>query len=1140
MVRTVSPCVLPEKRMGHMKCLQCETENREEANYCQNCGEMLGKQCQHCGKTSLPAAKYCDTCGKPLSENAESQAINYSQPQTYTPPRGLAEKILNSRTSVEGERKLVSIIFIDVANYTSISEHLDPEEIHQIMDRCFKLIMGEIHRYEGTITQFTGDGVMALFGAPIAHEDHAQRSCYAALAIQRSMKNFSSKIGLDYGIEFTVRTGINSGLVIVGSIGDDLHMDYTALGDTTNLASRMETMAPPGSILVSKETYRLTKDFFYFNDLGAVTVKGKSDLIEAYELISAGGVETRFGAAIARGLTKFVGRERELRSLEKAFEKVQTRSGQVLGVVGEAGVGKSRLVLEFRNLLSAMSHTYLEGRCFHFGSSMAYLPIMDILRSHFKVTEGMQESVIKENIEEVTKNLDARLLHLQSPLHELFSLTVEDESYLKLEPKLKRERIFEAIRDLLLRVSQNEPLVIVIEDLHWIDKTTEEFLSYFIEWLPNASILLILLYRPEYVHAWGSKSYYSRIGLGQLPAIASSEMVKSLLKGADVSPEVRELIIGRAGGNPLFMEELTYALLEGGDIERTNQQYTLSRKVWEIQVPETIQGIIAARMDRLEASHKRTMQMAAVIGREFNYAILEMINVGQFDLKPQLLDLQAGEFIYEKSVFPDVEYTFRHAIVHEVAYNSLLLRRRKEVHEKIGEAIETLYKERQEEFYEMLAYHYMKSENKEKAYYYLKASGLKAARSCSLWEAFQFFRDAIGFLKGQSPTAVNLAEQIGITLHMISPMLSLGFPEDSLYILQNGESLAREVGDINSLTSLCSAIGLYFSIKGDTMRGLQYNEECFRVAEQEQDIDLMAPVAFDLCSNYAARGDFLKIACLAPGIMTLLEESGKEGESFGRGYNLCSAFAAFHGFSTGYLGDFGRGRQIFDKGLTLAEKLGNLYSQGLIEVFYGYSYCQQGDGKRALPHFERAISFMEKGQIFVLLGLAWSGVGWAYYFMEQWEEVLPYLEKGLEIHTNANITYNLSVHHWFLSAVHCDLGNLDIAHAYADEALKLAERNYEIYYVGLAKMTLGRILGKKGLIKEAEDTILKGVDIVDDLKVKPQVGIGNLMLAELYGGTNRFEKAIVSLKKAETIFQETAMDNWLAKTRAALDMFQKS
>lgn len=1123
-----------------MKCVRCDSDNREGAKFCLNCGEALGISCPECGYLSLATAKFCDSCGRPLGKRAESQKVDYGQPVSYM-PKTLADKILTARGSIEGERKLVSVVFIDVANYTSISEKLDPEEIHHIMDQCFKLLMDAIHRYEGTITQFTGDGVMALFGAPIAHEDHGQRAGYAALAIREAMKDFSTKVRTDFGVEFAIRTGINSGLVIVGSIGDDLCMDYTALGDTTNMASRMETMASPGSILVSKDTFKLIREFFQFKPLGKLTVKGKTDPLEAFELLGPGEVETRIGAAAARGLTKFVGRERELRSLSRAFERAKSGSGQVIGVVGEAGLGKSRLVMEFRNLLSGEEHLYLEGGCFHFGSSMAYLPIIDILRSYFGVTEGMREYVIKRNIDDTIRGLDARLLCVQSPLYELLSLTVEDESYVRLEPKFKRERIFEAARDILLRESQNTPLVLVIEDLHWIDKTTEEFLSYFIDWLHSARVLLILLYRPEYDHPWGSKSYYIRIGLGQLPAIASGEMVTSLLEGADVSPDLRELIIGRAGGNPLFMEELTYALLEGGDIKRSDYQYTLSRKVWEIQVPETVQGIIAARVDRLETGRKRILQTAAVIGRQFHSAVLERIVTGSLDLKSQLLGLQASEFIYEKSVFPEVEYVFKHALVQEVAYKSLLRSRRKEIHEKIGKAIEGLYHERLEEFYEMLAYHYTQGESKDKACYYLKAAGVKAAKSSSLWEAFRFFRDAINLLKGQAPHAENAAEQVEITLQLISPLLSLGFPEDSLYILQNGESLAREINDIRGLTTLCSAIGLYFSIKGDIMRGLQYNEECFKVAEQEGNIDLMAPVAFDLCSNYAARGEFEKIAALAPGILSRLEESGKESESFGRGYNLFSAFSAFAGFSTAYLGEYEKGRMIFDKGLGLAEEIGNPYSVGLIEVFYGYSYCQQGDGERALPHFEKAIAYLEKGQIFVLLGLAWSGVGWAHYFMGHPDKALPYLEKGLTLHCDANITYNLSVHHWFLSAVHCDLGNLDRARSYVDEALRLAEKNSELYYVGLASITLGRILGKVGgQVREAEEAILKGISIEEELKVKPQIGIGHLVLAELYASTNQLEKALGSLRTAEAIFRETRMDNWLARAESAIASFQKS
>lgn len=937
---------------------------------------------------------------------------------------------------------------------------------------------------------------------------------------------------MGYGVEFMVRIGINSGLAMVGSIGDSLGVDYTAVGDTTNLASRMETMAIPGSILVSGDTHKLTKDFFLFKALGKIAVKGKSELTEAYELLESGEVATRIAAAVARGLTKFVGREKELQSLEKAFEKVRAGAGHVISIAGEAGVGKSRLVLEFRNLLGNTGNTYLEGRCFHFGTSMAYMPIIDILRSYFSVPEGRQEHVIKKSIEETINKLDPMLSVIQPPIHELLSLSARDESYLKLEPKLKRERIFEAVKDLLLRESQKTPLILAFEDLHWIDKTTEEFLSYLIEWVPSTKILLLLLHRPEYAYPWKRKSYHSKIDLGQLPVVASSEMVGSLLEGADVSSDLRELVIARAGGNPLFMEELIYTLLESGYIKKSRRRYTLDRKLLEIPVPDTIQGIIAARMDRLEASHKRTMQVASVMGREFTLAILDMATGQLEDLKSHLANLQSAEFIYEKNFAPEAEYMFKHALVQEVAYNSLLLRRRKEIHEKIGNAIEELYKDRLEEFYEILAYHFTASENREKAYQYLKASGLKAARSSSLWEAFRFFRDASIALKGQPNTAKNAAKQVEIALYLISPMLSLGFPDNSLYMLQNGENLAKEIGDIRGLTTLCSAIGLYFSIKGDTMRGLQYNEESFKVAEQEQDVDLMAPVAFDLCSNYTARGEFLKIMAMAPGIMVRLEESDKKSESFGRGYNLYSAFAAFQGFSMAYLGEYKKGRLILENGLDHARKIGNLYSLGLIEVFYGYSWCHEGDGNEALPHFEQSIFYLEKGQIFVLLGLAWTGVGWAYYFMGKPDTALPYIEKGLEIHSRANVSYNLSVHYWFLSEVHCDLGNREKARSCVDEALRLAEMNHEIYYTGLANITLGRILGgQQPRVPDAEEAILRGIGILDNLRVEPQVGIGHLRLAELLAGLNQSERASASFRQAETIFKKIGMNNWLIKLK---------
>jgi class 3 adenylate cyclase len=748
-----------------MKCPKCQFENPEEMQFCVKCGNKLEINCPECGFGNSPAFQYCGKCGHDLNQPAETPAIDFSQPQSYT-PKFLADKILNNRNAIEGERKLVTVLFADVANYTSIAEKLDPEDIHQIMDGCFKILMDEIHKYEGTINQFIGDGVMALFGAPVAHEDHAQRACHAALSIHKDLEDYEKKIKKDFGAEFKMRIGLNSGPVIVGSIGDDLRMDYTAVGDTSNLASRIENMANPGTSLVSSHTYRLARDYFEFEALGKMEVKGKKEPQEIFELIKTGEVDTRIAASEAKGLTRFVGRKNSMAALIEAFEKTQSGSGQIMGVVGDAGVGKSRLLLEFKNQVPQDEITCLVGQCLHFGSAMAYLPILDILRSYFEIKEGDQEYRIKKNMEEKILQLDEKLESVLPPFHELLSLKVEDEAYQKLDPLQKREKTFEALRDLLVRESQTRPMILVVEDLQWIDKTSEEFLSYLIEWLAHTHILLILLYRPEYTHTWGSKSYYNRIGLDQLTAKSSAELIQAILQEGEAVPELRELILNRAAGNPLYMEEFTHTLLENGAIQCKDQKCVLIKKASEIQVPDTIQGIIAARMDRLEDNLKRTMQVASVVGTDFAFRILQTIMGMREELKSYLLNLQGLEFIYEKSLFPELEYVFKHALTQEVAYNSLLQKRRKEIHQKIGKAIESLYAERLEEFYEMLAYHYSKSENPDKAYQYLKLSGTKAVRNYSNSEAFRFCKEAINVLTRMPETDENKREQIEVRLLM--------------------------------------------------------------------------------------------------------------------------------------------------------------------------------------------------------------------------------------------------------------------------------------------------------------------------------------------------------------------------------------
>jgi len=1119
-----------------MKCPQCQYENPERSKFCGGCGQKFDLTCPECGANNPAENKFCNECGHTLAKLKETLSVDYSEPQSYT-PKHLADKILTTRSSIEGERKLVTVFFADVANYTSVSEKLDPEEVHQIMDGVFKILMNEIHKYEGTINQFTGDGVMALFGAPVAHEDNAQRACYAALSIQKTIGEYGDKIRKDTGVEFKMRIGLNSGPVIVGAIGDDLRMDYTAVGNTTNLGSRMESMARPGNILVSGNTHRLVRDFFEFESLGRIEVKGKKEPQEAFELIKTGEVATRIGASVAKGLTRFVGRKNSMPALLNAFDKVKSGSGQVIGLLGEAGVGKSRLLLEMRNKLPPDEYIYLEGHCLQYGGSMAYLPVLDILRSYLDIKEGYREFLIKKNMAEKILGLDEKLKGVIPPFQSLLSLTVDDEDFTKLEPKEKREQTFEALRDMLIRGSQERPLILAVEDAHWIDKTSEAFLDYMIGWLTTTPILLILLYRPEYTHPWGSKSFYTKIGLDQLGTTSSGELVKAILEEGDVAPELRQLILNRSAGNPLFMEEFTHTLLENGSIERKDERYVLSGKASDIQVPDTIQGIIAARLDRLEDNLKRTMQVASVIGRDFAFRILQTITGMREELKSYLLNLQGLEFIYEKNLFPELEYIFKHALTQEVAYNSLLLKRRKEIHARIGRAIEELYPERLEEFYEMLAYHYSRSDSLEKAFRYSRLSGKKAQGNYSHREACDFYKSTIDLLNKLPETTERKKEKLDVIRLMRLPLAYLGYPEGSLGLLQEGERLSKELGDEKSLAWIYNAMGIYYSFKGYPQLGMKYSEDAFKEARKNRDIKLMATLAFGLFVSYHPAGEYYKIVDMAPDVIDLIEKAEGESDSFSLGVKpYYSQLCSYCGECMGYLGAFDEGKTFLEKGLGYAAKMKDLIALGFIEIEYGHFCLAKGDWESSKEHFEKGIKHNEETKFAFFSALSWSGLGYACSMHGDHETGKRHAEKGLKIHRDSGVEMFLSLAHSLLGVIHLNLGDQKNARSLAKEALRLSKKNNEKFVEGWSWLLLGTILGKTEprKIDKAKGYILKGVEIGRELRTKPYYALGHLNLGQLYLNAGEKIKAIDNFKKAEGMFRKMGMDYWLGKAQEVL------
>jgi class 3 adenylate cyclase len=605
-------------------------------------------------------------------------------PLSYTPAH-LAEKIFLSKTALEGERKQVTVLFADLKGSMELLADRDPEDARAILDPVLERMMAAVHRYEGTVNQVMGDGIMALFGAPIAHEDHALRACYAALAMQTSVKQYAAEVQRTKGVPIHIRVGLNSGEVVVRSIGSDLHMDYTAVGQTTHLAARMEQMAMPGSILITADVLRLVEGYVQVTSLGPVAIKGLSAPAEVYEVTGAGPVRTRLEAAAARGLTRFVGRDPELDQLGQALDRAGGGHGQVVAVIGEPGVGKSRLFWEFLQSHRTQGWLPLDSRSVSYGKATPYLLVIDLLKAYGQIEARDDARRIREKLTGKLLTLDETLRPTLPALLALLDVPVEEQAWHALDPLQRRRQTLEAVKRLLWRESQVQPVLVVFEDLHWIDTETQAVLDLVVESLPTARILLLVNYRPEYQHGWGSKTSYTQLRLDPLPAASAEELLQTLL-GPDPSLEsVKPRLVTQTQGNPFFLEESVRTLMETGVLVGARGAYHLATPVDSLQVPATVQAVLAARIDRLPAEEKRLLQTAAVIGTEVPRPLLQAIaELSENALHRGLAHLQAAEFLYETRLFPEPEYTFKHALTHEVAYGSLLLERRRVLHARIG------------------------------------------------------------------------------------------------------------------------------------------------------------------------------------------------------------------------------------------------------------------------------------------------------------------------------------------------------------------------------------------------------------------------------------------------------------------------
>jgi len=748
-----------------MRCPKCRHENSAASKFCSECGLRLAQSCRTCGAELAAGAKFCSQCGGTAGDPTKS-SVRFASPESYT-PRHLAQKILTSKSALEGERKQVTVLFADLKGSMELLAERDPEEARALLDPVLERMMEAVHHFEGTVNQVMGDGIMALFGAPVAHEDHAVRACYAALRMQAAVATDADRLQQAEGVPIQIRVGLNSGEVVVRSIGSDLNMDYSAVGQTTHLAARMEQMATPGSILLTADTVKLAEGYFEVGPRGPVTPKGMSEPIEIFELTRATPLRRRLDAAQIRGLTPFVGRRAELDQLGIDQAQAAQGRGRTVAVVGEAGVGKSRLFHEFTRSDRRGNWLFMESGAAPYGKATPYLPIVDLLKSYFQIERADEIRVIREKVTERLLALDRALEPALPAVLALLDASNEDAGWNALEPSVRRRRTVDAVIQILLSESRLRPLCLMIEDLHWIDSETQSVLDRLVENLPAARMLLLVNYRPEYSHSWGAKTYYRQLRLDSLTTDGAERLLEVLLGSEPALDRLKSMLIERTLGNPFFLEESVRTLVETGALIGTPGAYRSGVSVDATQVPATVQAVLAARIDRLSPEEKDVLQLASVIGETVPRNLLRVLaDLSDDELDDILGRLQRLEFLYQTALFPDAEYTFRHALTCQVAYEGLLHERRRLLHARIVDVIEELFADRLNEHSERLAFHAVRGANWEKAYVYLHQAGARAVARSASREAIAFFEQALEAGAKLADTRENQSTKLDVLLKL--------------------------------------------------------------------------------------------------------------------------------------------------------------------------------------------------------------------------------------------------------------------------------------------------------------------------------------------------------------------------------------
>ncbi|MBU2648942.1 AAA family ATPase [bacterium] len=1113
-----------------MKCPKCDFDNRTGASFCLECGRKLEIGCPHCGKHLPPGAKFCDSCGQNLNQSFSPthQELSFEKKlekiQRYL-PKGLSEKILSQRDRIEGERKQVTVMFCDLEGFTPLVEKIGADEAYTVMDQVYELLIQAVHDYEGTVNEMTGDGIMALFGAPIALEDASQRAIHSALRVQRDMARCNDRLKREGKAlpPLKMRIGIHSGPVVVGTLGNDLRVEFKAVGDTVNLAKRMEQLADPGATYITEDTFKLTEGLFRFEALGEKQIKGKKEPINAYRVITSSSRRTRFDVNAERGLTPLVGRNRELEILLDGFETVKSGRGQAFSIVAEAGAGKSRLLYEFHKAVTNEEVTIMEGKCLSYARNVAYHPVIDILKANFKLDEGDTERQVKQKVTAGLNDIGVEPISTLPYLLDLLSVKESGIDELDISPDLKKERVIASLLRIVLKGSDQRPLIMIFEDLHWVDVTTETLLNDILESIPGSRVLLLFSYRPEYVHTWGGKSYHNQLNLNRLSNRESLSMLAHMMGSQEIEDELKEMVLNETEGIPFFIEEFVKSLKNLKLIEK-REKYSLVKDDQSMIVPSTIQDMIMSRVDALPDSAKEVLQTGSVIEREFSLKLIkEVMDMPEPALLSNLSRLKDSELLYERGVYPDSILIFKHALAREVVVDSLLNDRKRLLHDRIGQGIEKIHRNKIDAYLEILAEHYTAAENFEKGELYLKLAMRKSEKAASLDGAITFAEKRVLFLEKQPESESSRKKIIDARSNLCNYYNQFNRHLEAKKTIEPVMGWLKTSGNQKRLAQAYVTLGTYYWIsEEDIDKSKAYLEEALAISEQVADI---ASMFF----SYYWLAVLLALSCDFQGAIDLFEKCIDINRSRKVRWGESSVISHMSLACLCNKGDVDLAYRTGHESLKLAESSGDSYSKALTYTSLAHSSHFKGYFDEAISHAVQAVSFCRKIGLNLWETFAQGYLGEIYYDTGSFQKSIEHYNYAIHYFEKTKYVPSWATYHRLgrkkgeqkIKGIDIDLKSL----IEDSQGVKLH------FYQSCCARYLGDLLleSSQSYLDQAVDWIEKSIELGRQNGVRWDLARAHALYADVFKQQQNIPKAREQMNNAIEIMTGCGADGWVER-----------